>query len=262
MSACQRSTSARTFDTGADEVAESAEEIQPTATSVPPTATATEEQPVEATATATREPVEVTGEGAASDALEEPVGESAGTAAGDEFALPQELVSVPGVPAGDTRYVVIPDNMSAVSVALPATWAGFDTVPVDRQGIMSPSLIASSDLAAYRDWGTAGLDISVFSPEGYATVDAVLNLVTLEQARRCIFAGRHSYDQRGLIGLYDTYIRCDAESGPSFAVLAAAPEDGSYIVVARSLIQTDADLEIAAHAWTSLAVYPEQLVGQ
>jgi serine protease Do len=138
-----------------------------------------------------------------------------------------------------TDYVTVSDESGTLSVSVPAAWADVDGAPIDIAGVSSPSIMASSDGAAFNsNWDVPGVQfVASEALAGYSADD----LLDLAATTECTSEGREDYDDGAFTGRFDTYSHCGGTTATSI-VVAAHPADGSFGVLVAVQVATDADL--------------------
>ncbi len=138
-----------------------------------------------------------------------------------------------------TEYTTVTDDSGTLTVSVPTAWASVDGAPVDIDGASSPSIVASTDIAAYDSaWDVPGVEFVASSALTGFTADELLDLGAITE---CTFDSREDYDDGAFVGRFDTYSNCGG-TGATSIVVAAFPEDGSYAVLVVVQVVTDADL--------------------
>ncbi|MCX6520648.1 MAG: S1C family serine protease [Actinobacteria bacterium] len=146
-----------------------------------------------------------------------------------------------GIDAGAeyTDYTTVTDDSGTLTVSVPTAWSSIDGAPVDIDGVSSPSIIASTDVAAYNSaWDVPGVQFVASAALTGFTADELLDLGATTE---CTFEGREDYDDGAFVGRFDTYSNCGG-TGATSIVVAAFPADGSYGVLVVVQVVTDADL--------------------
>ena len=140
-----------------------------------------------------------------------------------------------------------------MTIDVPGTWADVDgSAWILGERNVGVAIRAAPDLSGYFDtWTTPGLFIGVSRALG-KELDTGHLLDRYSLAGECTHAGRRDYRDPPLTGRVDTYTGCGG--GETVAVvLAAAPQDRSFAVVAIFQLLTAADAEAAERAVDSLA---------
>ncbi len=141
--------------------------------------------------------------------------------------------------AAYTEYVSVNDDSGTLTVSVPAAWADVDGAPIDIDGVSSPSIVASSDVAAFNaDWDVPGVQfVASTALAGFAADD----LLDLAAPDACTSEGRENYDDGAFTGRFETLSDCGG-TGATSIVVAAERADGSVGVLVVVQIVTDADL--------------------
>lgn len=138
-----------------------------------------------------------------------------------------------------TEYTTVTDDSGTLTVSVPTAWSSIDGAPVDIDGVSSPSIIASTDVAAYNSaWDVPGVQFVASEALTGFTADELLDLGATTE---CTFESREDYDDGAFVGRFDTYSNCGG-TGATSIVVAAFPADGSYGVLVVVQVVTDADL--------------------
>ena len=140
------------------------------------------------------------------------------------------------------EYVDITDDEQAITVTVPAAWNDvdgsswlFDDEAVGR------GLSASNDLETYRaGWGAPGIFLGTSDELPFANPAEYLAEFWFGDV--CTYEGEFAYDDGLYVGLIDVYVECGDE-GSMFLKLAAAPEDGSYLISGEFIAVDDRDVD-------------------
>jgi serine protease Do len=153
------------------------------------------------------------------------------------FADTYEDESADGAAYSD--YFTATDDSGTLSVSVPAVWADVDGAPLDIGGVSSPSIVASSDVAAFNNnWDVPGVQFVASSALVGYTAEQLLDLAA---ATECTSEGREDYDDGAFTGLFETYSDCGG-TGATSIIVAAFPPDSTYGVLVAVQVVTDADL--------------------
>lgn len=173
-------------------------------------------------------------------------GELNGSALVQSFSFAQALsdeatTTDAGTSESYTDYVSIEDDSGALTMDVPVEWSdtngGAWTENDEEIGF---ALSAAPDLAGFTDtWEVPGVFFGVsdqlgLSPEEY------LDSTTFNDS--CTYDSRSEYADGVYTGFYDLWTDC-GDVGSSLVVIAAQPEDASYLAVVQVQVVGDADLE-------------------
>jgi serine protease Do len=166
------------------------------------------------------------------------------TSFGNELA--GEATADSGADATYSGYTTIQDDTGAIEVEVPSEWSDVDGAPyTDEAGVRRIDVRASSDLEAFQSsWNTPGMIFTASS--ALARNSSELDLLdelkdSLESS--CTYAGREPYEDPLYTGSYDLYTECGGV-GATYVVVAAAPEDRSFLL--RVQIQANSDRDFDA----------------
>ena len=141
--------------------------------------------------------------------------------------------------AAYTDYVMVSDDTGSLSVSVPAAWSDVDGAPVDIDGVSSPSIVASSDVAAFNErWDVPGVQFVASTALAGFAADELLDLA---DPGTCESLGREDYDDGAFAGRFETFADCGG-TGATTVVVAAEASDGSVGVLVVVQVVTDADL--------------------
>ena len=155
----------------------------------------------------------------------------------DDFILREEGA------AGADDYVGISDDSGALFVSVPSAWtdvrSGAWTFQDDDVGL---SLSASTDVNEWYD--TYDVDGIFFAASSSLaeqfTAEELLDQYDL--SGDCTFDAREEYTDPAYTGFEDIYTECDG-TDTEFHIIAAAPEDASFLVLVQVQIATDEGFE-------------------
>lgn len=141
--------------------------------------------------------------------------------------------------ASYTDYVIVSDESGTLSVSVPAEWVDIDGAPVDIAGVSSPSIVASSDVAAFNaQWDVPGVQFVASTALAGLAADELLDLAN---QGACTSIGREDYDDGAFRGRFEAFSDCGG-TGASSIVVAAESADGTIGVLVVVQVVTDADL--------------------
>lgn len=173
-------------------------------------------------------------------------GELNGVALAQVFSFAQELsdeatTTDAGVGESYTEFVSISDDTGTLSMEVPVEWSdinGSAWVQDDQE--LGPGLSASPDLAGFSDtWETPGVFFGV-TEQFDMTIEEYLD--TYDFSDSCTFDSRSDYSDGLYTGQYDLWTDC-GDAGSSFVLIAAQPEDGSFLALVQVQVVGDADLD-------------------
>jgi serine protease Do len=173
-------------------------------------------------------------------------GELNGNALVQAFSFAQELsdeatTTDEGATESYTDYVSIADDTGTLTMEVPAEWSdvnGSAWVMDDEE--IGPAVSASPDLEGFSNtWEVPGVFFGV-SDQLTMTVEEYLD--SLDFSDSCTYDSRSDYSDGVYTGFYDLWTNC-GDAGSSFVVIAARPEDGSYMAVVQVQVVGDADLD-------------------
>lgn len=162
------------------------------------------------------------------------------------FSFAQELsdeatTTDSGASESYTDYVTLNDDSGALTMDVPAEWSDVNGSAWVRDDVeIGPALSASPDLDGFTNtWDTPGVFFGVsdqltMTPEEY--------LDSLDFSDSCTFDSRSEYSDGVYTGFYDLWTNC-GDNGSSFVVIAAKPDDGSYMALVQVQVVGDADLD-------------------
>lgn len=140
------------------------------------------------------------------------------------------------------EYVDIADDQGSITVTVPAEWIEVDgsSWTFDDE-VAGRGLSASNDLETYRTgWGAPGVFLGASDELPFANPAEYLAEFWFGEV--CTYEGEYGYDDGLYVGLIDVYVECGDE-GSMFLKLAAAPEDGSYLISGEFVAVDDRDVD-------------------
>jgi serine protease Do len=162
-----------------------------------------------------------------------------------ETFLFQDEISDEGGAETYGEYVIITDDTGAVQVEVPAEWADVDGAPyTDDAGNSIVDVRASSDLSAFASsWDVPGMILSASSDliQSY-DVNGYLDTFVSGLEGTCTYERRSPYSDPAYEGAYDYFTDCGGV-GATYVVVAAAPPDGSFLIVVQVQANQDRDFE-------------------
>jgi serine protease Do len=167
-------------------------------------------------------------------------GQFNGTKLKRAFSFAEERSTVAADGADYIDYTTVSDASGTLSVSVPAQWSDVNGSPVAISGVSSPSLMASSNVAKFeKQWDLPGVQFVTSTALTTYTADQLLDLASRGE---CTSEGREDYADGAFAGRFETFSNCGGTKGAGI-VVAAFPEDRSYVVLIAVQIATDADLK-------------------
>jgi len=142
-------------------------------------------------------------------------------------------------------YVQVSDNSGQLSMEVPTTWSDTNGNPwTDDDQEIGPAISAAPDLDAYFEtWDSPG----VFFGASQSLSDTPATLLDqYDYSGSCTHAGRFDYADPLYTGLYDLWTGC-GDNDSVYMLVAATPEDGSFITLVGIQAVTNEDLEALEH---------------
>ena len=180
---------------------------------------------------------------------------------GDPVAALGDIRGVADLPPGAVAYVEfveVADNDTLITLSAPVEWSDVDGSQWEpnEDGVRAgPAITVSPDVAAWRDtWGTPGVFIAASDQLGFATPAELLD--DNQFAGSCDFDSRRPYDDGVYVGEFDVWVNCGDE-GSVFIVIAAQPEDDSYLVLVEIVVVSESDWDATATVVASFLAYIE-----
>lgn len=131
--------------------------------------------------------------------------------------------------------MVLTDDSGRLSVTIPVAWSDTSGGAWSRAGTPAGIQVsAAPDLAAWQSgWATPGVFVGVSDSVAMADVFG-------DWSDTCTRDLDEVFTVDGLAGTMQRWVGCGAE-GSTFLVAAAAPDDGSFVLVYQAVILTEAD---------------------
>lgn len=157
-----------------------------------------------------------------------------------------EVVGVLGGDTGSsnsgsyTDYVTVNDDSGRLAVNVPAEWARVDgSAWVNSDGeTLGVRLIAAPDVDAFlNSWAMPGVSFRASDSLG---MDDTQLLEQLDFSGECEYGGREAYSDQLYTGQYDVWNSC-GQTGATYVVLTAVPEDSAFVILLEVQIVSDAD---------------------
>jgi serine protease Do len=162
------------------------------------------------------------------------------------YSFAQELAQDTGSTPTETgtaynEYVEITDDTGTMFMSVPVQWTDIDGSAWQADGtVIGNSLTAAPDIEALLgSWDSPGVFFGV-TTDYTDTVDSMLDL--FDYSESCTASGREPYEDPLYTGVYDFWYDC-GDANSMVLVLAAVPEDNSYVALVLIQMLTDADLE-------------------
>ena len=144
-----------------------------------------------------------------------------------------------------TSYMSISDDSGAIIAQVPSEWSDVDGASfTDDNGNLYFDVSAAPDLDAFwGSWDVPGVSVTASSDLAFnETEDSMLDNLLDGYLESCDYGGRHSYADPIFTGFYDYYFDCGGV-GTAAVVLAASPDDLSYLVLVRFQGVADRDFD-------------------
>jgi serine protease Do len=156
--------------------------------------------------------------------------------------LQEEAPSDGGAPAYES-YVDVTDDSGAISISIPDAWSDISGIPWERDGgNIGVSIVAAPDLQGWYDtWEVPGVFFGA-SRSLIAELDETALLDSNDFSGSCTFDSRNEYSDALYTGSYDLWVDCDGLA-TTMVVVAAVPEDRSFIMLLQVIAVSDADFD-------------------
>jgi serine protease Do len=157
-------------------------------------------------------------------------------------------------------YTTVTDDSGAITMEAPVAWSEVDGTPraVFEGGENVPTVVASPDIDGFLDaYAVPGALIGASSSlvQEY-TPDTLLD-EQYDFSGDCEHDGRQDYDDGLYTGRLEDWKNCDGVEGQRLTVVAALPEDQSFMVVAVLQYSREADLDAAVRVLDTFEVVGE-----
>ncbi|MCA9951563.1 MAG: trypsin-like peptidase domain-containing protein [Anaerolineales bacterium] len=179
------------------------------------------------------------------DTLELLEGQLNGDALVQSFSFADELGDDTAVAATDgttyANFTEITDDSGVLYMEVPAEWTDIDGSAwvVDGE-VIGESIRVSPDIAGFNEtWSTPGVFFGA-TDQYAADMDELLD--AFDYSDGCTYDGRTDYQDSLYTGKYDVWTDC-GDGGSVFIVLAAEPEDQSFLTLITFQAVTEADLD-------------------
>ncbi|MGI8649092.1 MAG: S1C family serine protease [Rubrobacter sp.] len=152
-----------------------------------------------------------------------------------------ETTEEPG--ASDTGYATLTDDTDTLQVEVPDDWTDTSGAGWEYEGETVGSAVrAAPNLNEYQEtWETPGMFFGAStSLASEYTPDTLLDEFQYDE--ECEDGGRQDYSDQAYTGKSELWENC-GDTGTSFAVIAAVPEDESYITFVQVQVVSEADAE-------------------
>jgi serine protease Do len=155
----------------------------------------------------------------------------------------QELEDTVGGGSVYTEFTTISDDSGTISMSVPVEWSDVSGVPWVEDGVeLGVSLLASPDLQGwYETWGVPGVFFGA-SKTLIGEVDEAGLLDRNDFTADCVYDDRYDYQDPLYTGLFDVWADCGGQ-GSVLVVVAAVPDDRSFIMLLQVIAITDADFD-------------------
>jgi serine protease Do len=161
----------------------------------------------------------------------------------------------PGTATYD-EYVTISDDTGAIQVEVPVEWSDVDGRPyTDDDDASVIDVRAASDLEAFQTtWTTPGMIFSASSDwTASTTPEALLDAFVSSAEGQCDYSGRSPYEDPAYTGFYDIFTNC-GDTLATYVVVAAAPPDGSFLMLVQVQANEERDFDALDHILASFYV--------
>jgi serine protease Do len=152
-------------------------------------------------------------------------------------------------------YMEITDETESLFVDVPVSWTDTTSGIWNLEGAdVGIQVLASPDLDGYfGTWETPGIFFGASSTLGETwSLTDLLDYHGFPDA--CIDGGRDAYDDGLYFGQWDVWDSCGGTDS-SIVNVAAAPEDGSFVVLVQMQVVTDADLDALDQALATFIAF-------
>lgn len=151
-------------------------------------------------------------------------------------------------------YVTITDSTNQLYIEVPVEWNDLSDGAWVREGEeIGVKIAASPDLDAfYNSWGESGVFFSASGSLAESMNEQEL-LDTLSFSSACEYDGRYLYEDGLYSGYYDQWINC-GDQNATLIVIAAMPEDRSFIALLQVQLLTEVDDEVLERIINSFIV--------
>jgi serine protease Do len=158
------------------------------------------------------------------------------------FSFADVIEDETGVEGGATEYSgyqSITDDTGSIILDVPVEWTDVDTAPADLDGQTIPYIAAAPDRQAFIDtYDVPGVIFVTLPP----TDDLNATLAEYAPAEgTCTDLGITDYSDPVYTGVYQVWDAC-AGTATALVVLAAVPEDNSYLALMLVQLVTEADV--------------------
>ena len=161
--------------------------------------------------------------------------------------------SVASLPEG---YVWLVDDLTSITVAVPADWSDIDTVPAEVDGTPQPWIAAApssiqSFLATFDEPGVLVTALP-FDP------DPAFVLEQYSISEGCAEFSVAPYEERGLSGMTQIGTECGADGTGSWQLIIANPPDASFTALVQVQAASGADTEAAQVALDTFTMLDDE----
>lgn len=150
-------------------------------------------------------------------------------------------------PASYSGYTRVTDSEEKITVQVPIEWNDIETGAWTYQGRdVGVFVAASTDLAGfYSTRSQPGVFIGVSHSLAHTyNENGLLGLEKSSLARQCLHKGRFDYKNQFYAGQYDQFTNC-ATGTPNLLVFTTASADRKSLILVRTVLVSEADLEAA-----------------
>jgi serine protease Do len=146
----------------------------------------------------------------------------------------------------DSNYTAVTDDSGALTVEVPAEWSDTRGAFWEFEGSdAGASVLASPNVGAFlSSWDEPGVFFG--ASDTLLQEYGVEGLLDYYQPEGCESAGpREDYDVGKFRGKSDLWVNCGGQGGATLLMVAATPEDRSFVTFVQIQIVSEADLEAA-----------------
>ncbi|MCA9991231.1 MAG: trypsin-like peptidase domain-containing protein [Anaerolineales bacterium] len=164
-----------------------------------------------------------------------------------------DQVADPGsdAPAGGYTYTTITDDSGILRVEVPEQWTDTNGAAWTRDGEeIGVAVSAAPNLDDFLStWDVPGVFFGAS-----AQIEAPDSLLDgFDFSGSCDYGGRNPYEDPLYAGVYDLWTNCGGQD-TLYIVLAATPEDQSFVILVAVQVVSDADLDALDHILNSFIV--------
>jgi serine protease Do len=148
-------------------------------------------------------------------------------------------------------YITVTDDSGAIAIDIPREWNDVDGSPWEVEGeVVGATIAGSSDLESFFDSvSTPGVFFGAsrkLAQKYEDNLDELIGSLSQQVPGDCTPEGRYNYNDPLYTGLFNLFTGCD-EDGAVVIVVAATPEDQSFVILVGVQAVSEADLNAADH---------------